>query len=293
MLTLSPEILEGDLGVLIDEANARAECNTDLSIVLQNIPLDLFAVMQVHRDRLPESLKLRIPPLPTRPEQLTWTGSSGLPLMLQTSDYAKLISNRYLRERGNPLRDIRFLDYGCGWGRVMRFMAALVRNENIYGVDPLQMSLDICKRDGVPGKVMPCELLPVHGVDLGIRFDLINCFSVFTHLPEESHGIVLAAIRDLVADDGVVFLSIRSSRYWQHMRPHLGPAAVAQKLVEHEQRGFSFWPGGNKSDLLGTFGDATISLNHVRKHWTRWNVEAVEFSHYQPNQLVLCLSPRQ
>ena len=118
-------MLQGDLGDLIIEANARAEHSKDLSVVLRNIPLDLFALMQVYQDALPERLKSCLPRLPPQSEQLAWAGNSGLPLMLQTSDYVKLITSMYLRCRSKPLSEIRFLDYGCGWGRVIRFMATL------------------------------------------------------------------------------------------------------------------------------------------------------------------------
>jgi 2-polyprenyl-3-methyl-5-hydroxy-6-metoxy-1,4-benzoquinol methylase/LPS sulfotransferase NodH len=283
--------IDGDLATLVEAAAARAECSTDLSVVLQDIPLDLFAWMQVHRDRLPERLQSRLPRLPAPAEQSTWAGGSGLPLMLQTADYVKLLVARYLCLRPRPLADIRFLDYGCGWGRVLRFMAALVRNANLHGVDPMRASLEICRRDGVPGTVTGCPSLPLHGVDLGIRFDLINCFSVFTHLAEQAHAVVLAALRGLIADDGLLFLSIRSRAYWHHRRTQLGDALVAQRRAEHDRTGFSFLRGPEGSELGADYGDASISLDYVRTRWTEWNLEAVEFSHHQPNQLILCLSP--
>ena len=285
-------MLQGDLGDLIIEANARAEHSKDLSVVLRNIPLDLFALMQVYQDALPERLKSCLPKLPPQSEQLAWAGNSGLPLMLQTSDYVKLITSMYLRCRSKPLSEIRFLDYGCGWGRVIRFMATLVRNENIFGVDPMQGSLDICQRDGVPGNITTCELLPTETVEPEVKFDLINCFSVFTHLSASAHTIVLAALRNLVADDGLLFLSIRSRRYWEQVQSQSGPVVTAQQLADHELRGFSFLAGHRESNLGKNYGDASISLDYVRQHWTGWNLDAVEFSHHQPNQLFLCLSPR-
>jgi LPS sulfotransferase NodH len=141
---LGPRILDGGLRTLIDEANEIARTEADLNVALAGIPLDLFALMQLYRGRLPEPLRGRIPPLPTPSEQVTWAGDSGLPLMLRTSDYTKLMVNRYLRSRTKRLSEVYFLDYGCGWGRIMRFMAALIPTSHIFGVDPMQASLDIC-----------------------------------------------------------------------------------------------------------------------------------------------------
>jgi hypothetical protein len=136
-----------------------------------------------------------------------------------------------------------------------------------------------------------CDQLPRGGIELGRKFDLINCFSVFSHLAEDAHLVVLEAIRGLVTENGLVFISLRTRGYWEQMHAQFG-TAVAEKLKDHDERGFAFAPGKSGQNLQEHYGDSSTSLEYVRRNWTRWNVEAVEFSHHQPNQIFLCLSPR-
>ena len=66
--------------------------------------------------------------------------SSGVP----HSPFAPFLRARRLRMARPYLRG-RVLDYGCGWGRLVRFLARDVPQGSLYGCDPVEAILDVCR----------------------------------------------------------------------------------------------------------------------------------------------------
>lgn len=79
------------------------------------------------------------------------------------------------------ISNVRILDFGVGWGRVIRLFAHDVPGDRLYGVDVDPAILEVCRQTGVPGElhlVEPAGRLPfTDGV-----FGLAYAYSVFSHL---------------------------------------------------------------------------------------------------------------
>src|SRR6266850_951076 len=78
----------------------------------------------------------------------------------------------------------RLLDFGCGWGRIIRFFLKDVEPSALYGVDPVEDMVSLCRTDNrwcafeVSPRRPPSRFPDGH-------FDLIYAYSVFSHLSEE------------------------------------------------------------------------------------------------------------
>lgn len=86
---------------------------------------------------------------------------------------------------GNISTDSTILDFGVGWGRIIRFFAKDVEENNLFGVDVDPEILKMALSLRVPGNLLciePLGKLPVQDK----FFDIIYAFSVFSHLSENS-----------------------------------------------------------------------------------------------------------
>ena len=90
------------------------------------------------------------------------------------------------------------LDFGCGWGRLTRMLARDVAPGNLFGCDPAQGILDVCRADRVPAELARSDFLPQR-VPFDGPFDLAFAFSVFTHLSERAAEASLDALHAALA----------------------------------------------------------------------------------------------
>ena len=239
------------------------------------------------------ALRRSLPEMPADQIQRDWTGSAGPDLLRQTVAFVRSVETAFAELCGRPLTDATILDYGCGWGRILRLMYRYSDPSKIYGLDPWESSLGICRKTGVLGNLALCDDVPRALPFPGVAFDLVYAFSVFTHLSEKTATAVLGAIRRRIRDDGLLALTIRPDTYWT---VHTGfPAGTNARALQaaHAEKGFAFVPHQRvpiEGDI--TFGDTSISLDYVRRHWTEWDLSGQKVNDLDPYQLVLFLRPR-
>ncbi|ULU25206.1 class I SAM-dependent methyltransferase [Dyella terrae] len=225
--------------------------------------------------------------------QLDWTGNSGLPLLKQTLNFVRSMSYSYTRITGRSLDDARILDYGCGYGRIARLMYAFVGEAGLYGVDPWERSIEICHEDGFGENFRQSDYLPMSLPVDDRTFNLIYAFSVFTHLSERATLTALAALRKVIARDGLLVITIRPEEYWAHDVHAQGPEKDA--LVKtHRDKGFAFRPH-NRAAVDGdvTYGDTSFTLEWLKQAAPDWEIKATDRSLQDPLQRYIYLTPRE
>ncbi|UXN58953.1 class I SAM-dependent methyltransferase [Phyllobacterium zundukense] len=79
-------------------------------------------------------LSAALPAMASPEVQMQWTGQSDLPLIIQTTSFVRSVAEHYVRLQNEPLTDKKILDFGCGYGRMLR--AFSFYSNNVYGVDP-------------------------------------------------------------------------------------------------------------------------------------------------------------
>ncbi|MBK1617701.1 class I SAM-dependent methyltransferase [Lamprobacter modestohalophilus] len=204
-----------------------------------------------------------LPRMASEEIQRNWTGSCGIELLTQTTEFVRAVADNYCRLTGESLEGKEILDFGCGYGRIARLMYFFTNPENIYGVDPWDESISICRADGfAEDHFLVSEYLPT-GLPTGEKcFDLIYAFSVFTHLSEKSTTLSLRTLLGHVKPGGILVITIRPVEYWNHDQHAASQNKVNEQIELHRSNGFSFLPH-NRPPIDGdiTYGDTSMDLS--------------------------------
>ena len=256
--------------------------------LLRNIPLDAFGHLLL--DVPPEfpNLKAFFPSMPPDAVQDNWTGNHGITLLQRSAAFVRTLVSGYEAMTGHAIEDATVLDYGCGWGRLIRLLYKYVAHEQIYAVDPWDASIELCREHGIKAHLALSEFVP-RSLPFARRFDLIYAFSVFTHLSEKTAHVVLSTLRDHIADTGLLVLTIRPKEYWHGA----SPGAVAAAMIKtHDKAGFAFIPL-NLFPIDGeiTYGDTSISLGYFDAHFPQWKLARVDYNLIDVYQVILFFQP--
>ena len=222
--------------------------------------------------------------------QRDWTGSDGYTLLRQTLTFARLLEKNWLLLQGRPLSNQRILDFGCGWGRIVRVLYYFSDPANLYGCDPWTRSIDICKADGIVANLALSDYLPRSLPFSQQSFDLIVAFSVFTHLSERATAVALGTLAQHLAPDGLLMITIRPVEYWD-IHAGLSADEVKSLKTKHASEGFAFRPHSRaavEGDI--TYGDTSISPSYLAAKFPELKLRKIERSLDDPYQLALFFS---
>ena len=258
----------------------------DVPRLLAPLPLSAWGLLTLDvPDEFP-NLRRFIPQMPPEELQLRWVGASGTVLLMQSVAFVEALAHAYARHCRRPLPGARVLDYGCGWGRHLRLLARFVPVTRLHGVDPSAEILDLARRLGVRARLahIPAQSdsLPFPG-----RFDVIYAFSVLTHLSAAAHRAALALWSRCLEPGGLLAVTIRPRAYWtlQPDRPGLDGL-----LADHDRHGFAF-VGAPAGQGGPDYGDASISVDYIRRNWTGWRIAGIDAALADQHQTVVFLRP--
>lgn len=123
-----------------------------------------------------------LPDLPTRDQQIRFTGCSGTENLRQAFEFYLFCLRVVTGQRAITEAD-RILDFGCGWGRVARFWLREANPSQMWCIDCLTDAIELMHSTRMPVNILKNDPLPpVAG--LPMRFRLIYAYSVFSHLSE-------------------------------------------------------------------------------------------------------------
>jgi len=260
--------------------------------LLSRVPLEVLG--DLYLGLLPEypALTAALPAMAPAQVQRDWTGSDGKPLMVQSCAFIESVTTAFQRHVRRPLDGATVLDHGCGWGRLLRLILRYTPAEKIWGLDPWDRSIELCREARIPVHLAICDYVP-RTLPVGdVRFDLIFAFSVFTHLSPGCAARVMETLRAYLQPGGLLAITIRPPEYWPLHQP-LPPGVTAESLLEsHRDAGFAFIPH-NRPAIDGdvTYGDASYSLEYVRRVWKGWRVLEARTNAVDPLQTVVFLQP--
>jgi SAM-dependent methyltransferase len=120
-----------------------------------------------------------------------------------------------LATAGRSSDDVRrWLDFGCGYGRVLRFLVERVPSERVFVTDVIEEGVAFCASEF---GVTPVRSSPeLDSVQLG-PFDFVYAISVITHLNERNSRAFLRVIGESLADDGIALFTTHGLWSLEHV----------------------------------------------------------------------------
>jgi len=259
---------------------------------LQQLSLGEFAnLLLVPPPRFPAMISM-LPRMASKDVQLQWTGAHGRALLLQSLLFVKSVETAFRPLCGRPLHGATILDFGCGWGRLLRLMLWFSPPNKIYGVDPWDRSLQICAQDRVPGSRAQSDWIPNTLPFEEIQFDLVYAFSVFTHLSERVALAAQRAIRERIRPDGLLVITIRPVEYWNTNPVHADSQKYRAIIDHHHTKGFAFVPHSRAPvDGEVTYGDTSMTFDYIRENWRAWQMCGYDHNVEDSQQITVFLRP--
>ena len=158
---------------------------------------------------------------------------------------------RQIAESGfdDPPEKLRVLDFACGYGRLLRFMAAWLPQRNIRGAEIQADALETNRRlfgiEGHPSSSDPAAF------SIDQRFDMIWVASLFSHLPDRLFRAWLGKLHSLLAPGGLLCFSVRDE---------------SQFAGEMPEAGFVYRPESERIPIdASVYGTAWASEDYVRR----------------------------
>lgn len=225
--------------------------------------------------------------LPTMPEeriQLNFTGRSGknaLSEAFAAYQFFKDIAEKHSK----PIPDQKaILDFGCGWGRIIRFFLKDLEPSKIFGADCYKEMIDICRQQNLNCNFDVIDPMPpiLYQDDM---FDIIYLYSVFSHLSEQAHLAWLNEFHRILKPGGVCIATTRPVDFIEYCRVLAKKDDVDEwargsvnafsdpeiALRDYREGKFVHAPTGGGGVLdKSFFGESCISELYVRNHWKHY-----------------------
>jgi SAM-dependent methyltransferase len=282
---------------------AGPDASPDRSL-FRDLPDAVWGMLLTQRQRAYPAIASALPRLPTAELQQLWNGPSGPELIAQSTAFYQLLKRAHAEHgTGTPLERARVLDFGCGWGRLTRFLERDVAEPDaLCGVDPVQGILDEAVRNGVHADLRRCAFVPEQLL-FEQPFDLAYAFSVFTHLSEVAHRASLRALHSAIVPGGLLVATIRPPEYLRispWLRPaleSLGPHPAARlREPQYLYAAHPTLPLQTPGDDTGgevSYGETVVTIAYVREHWSElFELVAADVSLSDPHQVALLLRRR-
>lgn len=238
---------------------------------------------------------VRFPGFPDDSTQALFTSHKGDEALNEAFAFFQ-IAHAACSRFGKPLgRTTRLLDFGVGWGRIVRFFLRDIAPQNIHGVDVVPQVLGICQALMLVGDY---RLVTPRGVfDYPeASFDLVTACSVFSNLSADNGLHWIREMHRVVAPGGLVVLTTLNRSFVTLCRDaasspnasdwHKGMADAVNRSYPDWKTRFEKFPedemlylsSGGGFDTLAPddYGWAMVPAAWARKHWGAY-FEVVEY----------------
>ena len=232
--------------------------------------------------------KYTLPSFPNAAIQTQFVGSAFEPSLAEAFAFYKYFLDMCTEDKSTDdfYEQGKLLDFGCGWGRFLRYFLRSFPDSSLFGVDVDPEILDICAETGVPGSLSLINsqgFLPYPDN----FFSHVIAYSVFTHLPEsemlhwikelnrvtKTRGILICTVEPLRFLDFIDNIPEDTTSEWHRaLRREACDITTLRNSVEND--GYAYIPtgGGGKFRDASVYGDTILSKNYITKMWAGYSV---------------------
>ncbi|MCW5850216.1 MAG: methyltransferase domain-containing protein [Anaerolineae bacterium] len=215
------------------------------------------------------------PSFPYPPPDLVFrvVGAAGLDYFLQSGQMTEEDFRLALADVGKTYAAFEAIyDFGCGSGRVLRWVRAAAPHARLYGSDIDIPAITWLRRALPDVDVRVNNYLPPLPFRDGL-FDLVLGFSVLTHLDETYQDAWLAELHRVTRPGGLLLLTVHGEYAWREFRRTTLAQVEAVAALEAELRaaGFLFWRGDGWERHFPDYYHSSWHLpDYIHRHWSRW-----------------------
>ena len=238
--------------------------------------------------RAPEIDGVRMPAFPAEHLQREMHGHAGAVSLHEAFSFFREIK-AYAEYAGRPLAPHRtLLDFGCGWGRVLRLFMKDVQCRNLFGAEPTPRFLAEARMCNPAVTFLPAERHPPVMLPDG-SLDYVVAWSVFSHLDEFLANQWVEEFARVLRPGGLVFLTTQSRRFLafcaeQRARrasglklDHAWHEACADSFIDeaaetarYDQGSFLYHCSNAEPPSPGAhYGEALIPRGYAASRWSR------------------------
>jgi SAM-dependent methyltransferase len=226
-----------------------------------------------------------LPGLPAERLQFQSVGVVGDVALKSGFDASRIFKKVYERTGHRELSACRkVLDFGCGWGRIIRFFLKDIDSSRLHGIDVSDKMIAFCRQEFRWGTFTQNDPFPPTPFPAE-SFDFVYALSVFSHLSEDAHRRWLEEFKRILAPGGVLIATTwgrelitrcrdsRGSKDLPSTKTHFPDLFLDTDtwLSGYDNGRFCFDSSreqyGRWSDWLG---ETCISRSYVMNHWTEY-----------------------
>jgi SAM-dependent methyltransferase len=252
--------------------------------IFRDVDDDFWLWAHTEGRRSSAALESLLPGLPGEVQQTRWTGKSGADTQVEGFAIYRTVRDLHRRHFGSIRDHGPVLDFGCGWGRVLRYFLKDAEKGDLIGVDHDQANIDFCLASNPWCRFERNEAtppLPIEPATLG----LIYAYSVFSHFDEPMHRRWLEEFKRLLRPGGALMLTVRPRTFIEHARRlrEQGAETVTARmfvdtdseLARYDAGQFCYAPY-NGDGPTPWWGEACIPRPYVEDRWSEL-FDVVEF----------------
>lgn len=160
---------------------------------------------------------------------------------------------RALQHGGRDVDSVsRWLDFGCGYGRVLRYLTRTVEPSRVWATDVIPDAVRFCAREFGVHPVESNKAMAT--LDMG-TFDFVYAISVLTHLNAADSSEFLRLMGRTLNGAGLVLFTTQGECTAENLRDAGLPQSIVQQGLaiadEFAHRGLSYRPYGYYSRDYG------------------------------------------
>ena len=230
-----------------------------------------------------------LPGTPPDEIQIQFTGVAGDDTMRQAFEYYQFIK-KAVEATGKSLSSCEnVLDFGCGWGRIIRFFLKDLDGSRVCGIDCYESALELAQQGNRYCQFELIEPMPPTTLPAG-KYDVIYCYSVYSHLSEEAGTRWIQEFARLLKPGGLFVATTRRRdfieicerlREEQRQKPSDLPLTLngllnafvdyKQALADYDAGKLCYSGIGGGGVLESSFyGETAIPKAYVQKEWTKY-----------------------